>query len=65
VSCVEFHEDGHLLATRGTDDCVKLWDAREFSQPLKVLLLPTAASSYAWTSFAPIDATQRSAAASA
>eukprot|EP00953_Heterococcus_sp_UTEX-ZZ885_P020634 11537-Heterococcus_DN1.PRE.1 len=36
VSCVEFHEDGHLLATRGTDDCVKLWDARKFSQPLKV-----------------------------
>jgi WD40 repeat protein len=38
VSCVEFHEDGHLLATRGTDDCVKLWDARKFNQPLKVLL---------------------------
>eukprot|EP00953_Heterococcus_sp_UTEX-ZZ885_P004891 3120-Heterococcus_DN1.PRE.1 len=54
VSCVEFHEDGHLLATRGTDDCVKLWDARKFSQPLKVLLLPTATSSYAWTSFASL-----------
>ncbi|CAM9185881.1 unnamed protein product, partial [Phaeothamnion confervicola] len=38
VTAVEFHEDGHLLATRATDSTVALWDARRLKDPMKRFL---------------------------
>ncbi|KAG5174958.1 WD40-repeat-containing domain protein [Tribonema minus] len=35
VTCVAYHEEGHLLASRGTDDCVRLWDVRKFKEPIR------------------------------
>uniref|UniRef100_A0A8C5JVE5 WD repeat-containing protein 70 n=1 Tax=Jaculus jaculus TaxID=51337 RepID=A0A8C5JVE5_JACJA len=34
TSCVAFSYDGHVLASRGGDDTLKLWDIRQFSKPL-------------------------------
>ncbi|KAM3575852.1 hypothetical protein VYU27_002192 [Nannochloropsis oceanica] len=36
VTAVAFAHDGKTLASRGTDDCVRLWDIRKPQVPLKV-----------------------------
>ncbi|CAH6787348.1 Wdr70 [Phodopus roborovskii] len=34
TSCVAFSYDGNVLASRGGDDTLKLWDVRQFNKPL-------------------------------
>ncbi|XP_038202750.1 WD repeat-containing protein 70-like [Arvicola amphibius] len=34
TSCVVFSYDGNVLASRGGDDTLKLWDVRQFNKPL-------------------------------
>ncbi|MBZ3880654.1 WD repeat-containing protein 70 [Sciurus carolinensis] len=34
TSCVTFSYDGNVLASRGGDDTLKLWDIRQFNKPL-------------------------------
>ncbi|CAM9789477.1 unnamed protein product [Chrysoparadoxa australica] len=37
VTAVAWHEEGNILASRGMDDCICIWDIRRFKEPVKVL----------------------------
>ncbi|CAN0016104.1 unnamed protein product, partial [Discosporangium mesarthrocarpum] len=53
VTSVSYNEDGHILATRATDETVKLWDVRKLAGgALKTLEVPTHLET-ANTSFSP------------